>query len=85
MGYIIRTAADKASDEDLLSEMNALKERWEQIRKDYAAAPEETLVFEEASLFERAVRETMYEDVDEVVANDAMVVQNCREKSENPS
>lgn len=84
MGYIIRTAADKASDEDLLSEMNTLKERWEQIRKDYAAAPEETLVFEEASLFERAVRETMCEDVDEVVANDAMVVQKLSGKVGKP-
>lgn len=64
--------------------MNALKERWEQIRKDYAAAKEGELVFEEASLFERAVRETMYEDVDEVVANDATVVKSCQEKSTNP-
>lgn len=84
MGYIIRTAADKASDEDLLSEMDALKERWEQIRKDYAAAKEGELVFEEASLFERAVRETMYEDVDEVVANDATVVKKLSGKIGKP-
>lgn len=84
MGYIIRTAADKASDEDLLSEMNTLKERWGQIRKDYAAAPEGTLVFEEASLFERAVRETMYEDVDEVVTNDATVVKKLSGKIGKP-
>ena len=44
MGFIIRTAANKASDEDLTSEMETLKERWEQIRKDYASAKESTLV-----------------------------------------
>lgn len=70
MGFIIRTAAGKASDEDLSNEMRSLVERWGQIRKDYASAKESSLVFEEASLFERAIRETLCEDVDEVVVND---------------
>ncbi len=84
MGFIIRTAANKASDEDLTSEMETLKERWEQIRKDYARAKESTLVFEEASLLERAVRETMHEDVDEVVVNDRQIQQKLNGRVGKP-
>ena len=84
MGYIIRTAADKASDDDLANEMRALVERWEQIRKEYTNAKECSLVFEEASLFERAVRETMHEDVDSVVVNDKMIAKQLSGKVGKP-
>ena len=84
MGYIVRTAAKKASDEDLANEMQTLLERWEQIRKDYANAKECSLVFEEASLFERAVRDTMYEDVDSIVVNDKLIAKQLAGKVGKP-
>lgn len=73
MGCIIRSAADRASDEDLLHEMKRLHDLWLSIVKDYQCAREKSVVFEEASLFERALRDTYSEDVDVVVTNDKMI------------
>lgn len=73
MGFIIRSAAETASDRDMVVEAALLINLWEKIQKDYAAAPEKSMVFEELSLFERALRDTFNEDVDTVIVNDAGV------------
>lgn len=75
MGFIIRSAADKATDRDMVVEATLLSNLWERILSDYAAAPEKSMVFEEMSLFERALRDTFSEDVDKVVVNDAGVAE----------
>ncbi len=85
MGCIIRSAADRASDEDLSLEMARLKELWQQVCQDFAKAPEKSLVFEEASLFERALRDTFCEDIDKVITNDAMIAQKLTGKVGNAS
>lgn len=73
MGFIIRSAADKAFDEDIKSEAARLIELWERIRRDYEKAEVKTRVFKEAELLERAIRDTFSEDIDSVVVNDASV------------
>lgn len=75
MGFIIRSAADKATDRDIVVEASILINLWEKILNDYASAPEKSMVFEEMSLFERALRDTFSEDVDKVVVNDAGVAE----------
>lgn len=76
MGCIIRSAADKASDEDISNEIKSLCELWHCIEKDYLKAPEKSLVFEEASMFERALRDTFSEDIDKIVINDAVIAKS---------
>lgn len=75
MGFIIRSAADKATDRDIVVEATHLFSLWEKIQHDYSSAPEKSIVFEEASLFERALRDTFNEDVDKVVVNDESVAE----------
>lgn len=85
MGCIIRSAADKAKDDDLSNEMIRLVRLWEKVEEDFVKAQEKSLVFEEASLFERALRDTFSEDVDKVVINDEMVAETLRGKVGNAS
>ncbi len=73
MGFIIRSAADKANDRDIVVEASLLLNLWEKIQSDFASAPEKSMVFEEMTLFERALRDTFNEDVDKVYVNDAGV------------
>ncbi len=83
MGAIIRSAADRASDEDIISEMERLTALWGCIQKDYLCAQEKSVIFEEASLFERALRDTFSEDVDKVITNDKMVADKLKGKVGN--
>lgn len=80
MGYIARTGAKDASDKELEDEMAELVQKWECIKKDYARASVGTAVYEECSLFERAFRETLYADVDEVVVNDETVFKKLQDR-----
>lgn len=79
-GFIIRSAADKASDSDILSEASKLQSMWENIQEEYKKSNEKTLIFEDATLFERAIRDTFSEDVDKVVVNDKMVADALKGK-----
>lgn len=74
-GYIIRSAADKATDEDIIKDAEKLRSIWDKVKSDFASAPEKSVIFEEVSLFERAIRDTIYEDVDEVVVNEPMIAE----------
>lgn len=85
MGCIIRSAADKANDDDLSTEIKRLECLWKKIEEDFSKAQEKTLVFEEASLFERALRDTFSEDIDKVVINDEMVAEKLKGKVGNAS
>lgn len=74
-GFIIRSAADKASDEDIIKDAGKLRAIWDKVRNDFATAPEKSVIFEEASLFERAIRDSIHEDVDEVIVNEELVAE----------
>ncbi len=80
MGCIIRTAAGSASDNDIRQEIEHLAKLWNKIEQDFAKAQEKSLVFEDASLFERALRETFSEDLDSVVVNDELVAKQLEGK-----
>lgn len=82
MGCIIRSAAEKTSDENIKNELDVLLERWEKIKADYARAGETELVFEEASMFERALRDTFGEDVQRIVVNDEGIAKRLEKKFE---
>lgn len=71
MGFIIRSAADKADDDDIIKDAGKLISRWNKVEDDFKRAPEKSVVFEEATLFERALRDSFSEDIDKIIVNDA--------------
>lgn len=80
MGYIVRTGANNATDEELDCEMTQLVNTWAEIKKNYAVAKVGSIVYEEANLIERVLRETRYADVDEVIVNDDTVRKKFQEQ-----
>ena len=80
MGCIVRSAADKTGIGTIKAELDTLLERWDKIKKDYAAAREGDLVFEEASLLKRALRDTFNEDWDQVIVNDENVAKRLEKE-----
>lgn len=83
MGFIIRSAADKAEDDDIKADAAELLSLWEKIRADYCGAEEKSLVFEEASILERTIRDSLCDEVDAVVVNDAGVAKQLEGKVGN--
>lgn len=79
MGFIIRSAADKATDNDLKAEAEYLIDMWKRIETDYKKAEVKAIVFEEAKLLERAIRDTLYEEVDAIVVNEPSLVRHLEE------
>lgn len=69
MGCIVRSASKNADEKYIAEEIATLAKEWEEILCAYNNASEKSMVFEEASLFERALRETFSEDIDKIVVN----------------
>ncbi len=79
-GYIVRTSASKADDEDIVKEMNELKEVWARVQENYNKAPEKGVIFKEANLLWRAIRDMLYDDIDEVLVNDEQIFEELSGK-----
>jgi len=75
-GFIIRSAADKATDEEIKCEAQQLLELWDRVQQDFKKANEKSVVYEEGDLFDRAFRDTLGEGVDRVVVNDEGVAKS---------
>lgn len=74
MGFIIRSAADKATDDEIKAEVKALVDTWDGVKKTYNISPPGSLVFQEAELLERAIRDTLGEGIDKVIVNEPALV-----------
>ena len=72
-GFIVRSASHKATDDEIKAELTALVSLWDEIVKAYQSASPCALVFQEAELLERAVRDTLAEDIEKVIVNDKKV------------
>lgn len=83
MGFIVRSAADKAPDEDIEAEAKNLIELWGQVQADFKRAKDKSVVFEEGNLFDRALRDTFGEDVEKVIVNDEEVAKSLEGKVGN--
>ena len=66
MGVIIRTASEGASKANIQKDLQMLKRTWKNIQKQVLKAPVPSLVYQEADLATRAVRDYLNEDIDEV-------------------
>ncbi len=70
MGAICRTAAEKASSDEILSELSELEELWQNLLERYSRAQEKTAIFKEDDLLLRALRDLRYNDLEKIVVND---------------
>ena len=75
-GFILRSAADKASDEEIKAEASALFELWQKVQNKYHSSSTPALVFQEAELLERAVRDNLSTGFDRVIVNDKEVAEH---------
>ena len=82
-GFIVRSASDKATDDEIKQEITSLVELWDEVVKSYQKASPSTLVFQEAELVERAIRDTLHEDIDKVVVNDETIFNLLRDRLGN--
>lgn len=70
MGVIIRTAAQNASDEEILNEINFYSRLWERIADKANVLSAPRLIHAEENLLFRTVRDIFTEDVSEFIIND---------------
>ncbi|MCM1306111.1 MAG: Rne/Rng family ribonuclease [Bacteroides sp.] len=82
-GFIIRSAAENASDADIIKDAGQLVALWDKVLADYARAPEKSVVFEEGTLFERALRDSIYEDVEKIIVNEAFIADALKGMAES--
>ena len=75
MGFIVRSAAVKASDEEILAELDSLINIWRRIEEDYRKASPGSVVFREAQLIERTIRDNFAEEVDRIVVDDPLLAE----------
>ncbi len=67
-GVIVRTSAERASDDQLIRELEELKRKWEKI-KEKASAIKTGIVYEEVSLHYQLIRDN-WQDISEIVVDD---------------
>lgn len=73
MGFIVRSAAVKARDEEITRELDALIALWDKIKENYASTAPTSVVYREAQLLERAIRDNYAEEVDRIVVNEPLL------------
>lgn len=61
-GFIVRTSAEDATEEDLGSDVAYLRKRWAQIRETSAATAPPSLLYQELSLAQRVLRDLVNEE-----------------------
>lgn len=66
MGIIIRTASEGASKTHIHKDLQLLKRTWKNIQKQVVKSSAPSLVYQEADLATRAVRDYLNEEIDEV-------------------
>lgn len=81
MGLILRTAAEEASPEELRDECAELLESWRYIEQIQPAASAPALIYKDASLLTRVVRDHLTEDVDQILVNDAACFSILRQEA----
>lgn len=79
-GYIVRTAAENASDEEILAEMRALRTKWDNICVSYLQAKNGSVIYEEGDLIFRTIRDILDKDITQIVVNNSYVYCDLKDK-----
>lgn len=72
MGIIIRTQAEGISKPTLMGDLQYLKELWQKVKRDAAAAKPGTLVYSEMDLPMKIIRDVFGPDVKRIVVDDKL-------------
>lgn len=78
-GWIIRTAAVGATEEEIKAEMNFLVCLWEEIKERAEKLKAPALVYEELNIALRAIRDLFNKDISEIVVDDIRFFKEIRE------
>ncbi|MBB5192474.1 ribonuclease G [Silvimonas terrae] len=79
LGYIIRTSADHATDQELLADIDYLNLIWADIRQKSQTLPPKSLLFQDLSLQLRTLRDMVNTDTQEVLVDSRENVAKMRE------
>lgn len=78
-GLIVRTAAESATEEELIADMTILLREWEQIERKAAKAQRPTLLYREPELAVRVIREEFNADYRGVIIDDKRLYEDVHE------
>ncbi len=81
-GFILRTAAQEAEDEDLVAETERLRDRWSAIEAAAANANAPALVYRDLDAATRALREFGSADLERITIDDGETMQRIRAYAE---
>ena len=70
VGFILRTAAMDASQEEIANDMAYLHQTWEHLQKRYKVAQNKTEIYGDANLWYRVIRDYMGPTVDAIMVDD---------------
>ncbi|HKL93729.1 MAG TPA: Rne/Rng family ribonuclease [Clostridia bacterium] len=82
-GFIVRTSANKASDTEILQEMEELESIWKTVQENYQKANEGEIIFKEVDLISRAIRDILTDDIDSILVNDEQIYKELEGKVNN--
>jgi ribonuclease E len=83
VGIIIRTEADNVSETDIQEDFEVLIERWQNIVSMADSADPPSLLYRDQDLLYRVVRETVNEDVNELVVDTSFGFQRAQQLLQN--
>jgi ribonuclease G len=66
-GYIVRTVAETASDQELAADIAYLRKLWSGIREAAKSAAQETLLYQDLSLSQRVLRDFVHIDTERII------------------
>lgn len=69
IGFIARTACLEVDDEEIINEIKFLARFWKKIKKKSEKAPTPSKIYEEPSLYIRAVRDLLGNDVSKIIVD----------------
>ncbi len=78
-GFIVRTAGEGASEEEIREDMRFLKRLWQAVRKKMATAETPSVVYEDLPLYQRTMRDMVRPDLEKIRVDSE---QSCRELRE---
>lgn len=68
-GLIVRTVAEGATEENLKADVDTLLETWRKIESEAQKLPAPCLLYREAGLLERVLRDELNEDISEIIVD----------------
>lgn len=83
MGLLVRTEAQRVSEEAMIEDLELLKRQWEEIQQQYNSAREPGLLNRDDDFIQRVLRDAYSGDVNRIVTDSPMGVKRVRQYLQN--